>query len=354
MNRTRILVIDDEPAICRLVKLALEPAFVVTTVPDGYTGKQSLESSVFDVIVADQNLPGPNGIDLLDHARKAQPSAIRMLMTAAQHFDDLCKAVNVAKIHHFVSKPLHLVQLRSAIDIALSQRGLQQENQSLVSKLRLKNDLLQSALLDLKVHEAKLEAEVKARTEELRVANRELEDLACRDSLTGLFNRRFFYSILTAEFSRAKRQNQSLGLLFLDVDHFKNYNDKLGHPAGDSALRTVGDILSGKPSEDCSLPPPRKSDVAARYGGEEFVLILPGTNKTGAMIRADRIRRSVEEYSFYKGDVQPLGKVTISVGVSSFPEDAASEQDLVHIADQSALRAKKEGRNRIWGENLAN
>jgi diguanylate cyclase (GGDEF)-like protein len=354
MNRSRILVIDDEPEICQMMRLALEPAYDVTTVPDGFIGRQSIDSSVFDVIIADQNLPGPNGIELLDHARKAQPSAIRILMTAAKHFDDLCKAVNVAKIHHFVAKPLRLVEIRSAIEIALNQRNLQMENQTLVSKLRLKNDLLQSALLDIKAHEAKLEAEVKSRTEDLRIANRELEDLACRDSLTGLFNRRFFDSMLTAEFSRAKRQNQALGLLFLDVDHFKNYNDKLGHPAGDSALRAVGGILSGRPQNQCELSPPRKSDFAARYGGEEFVLILPGTNKDGAMVRADRIRRSVEQYSFFRGDVQPLGKVTISVGVSSFPEDASSEQDLVHSADQSALQAKQQGRNRIWSHNLAN
>lgn len=347
-NPHRILLIDDDPEILRMIKLALMDSFDLTTAEDGHRAIKTLQAEEFDVVIADQNLPGPSGIDILELANTEQPSTIRMLMTAAQHFDDIQNAVNRARIHRFISKPLRIMELSGAINGAVRERQLEQENKSLVTELRQKNGLLNTALTNVREHERKLEEEVKSRTEELRCANRELETLACRDSLTGLFNRRFFDAMLASEISRAERQKKSLGLLFLDVDHFKNYNDTLGHPAGDSALQTLGRILSSQKIDCSKIPPGRKSDLAARYGGEEFVMILPDTDKTGALVRADRIRQAVEHHSFYQEDVQPLGKVTISVGVSSYPEDAGNIQDLIHVADKSVLRAKKEGRNRIW------
>ena len=122
----------------------------------------------------------------------------------------------------------------------------------------------------------------------------------------------------------------------LDIDFFKNYNDKLGHQTGDEALRTVGWILKNTV---------RDGDIVNRYGGEEFAIILPGMEKSMITILAERIRAKVEEYPFYKEHVQPGGSLTVSLGGATFPTDADSFESLVKRADQALYYSKNKGRN---------
>ncbi|RMG68152.1 MAG: diguanylate cyclase [Calditrichaeota bacterium] len=160
--------------------------------------------------------------------------------------------------------------------------------------------------------------------------------LSYTDGMTGLHNYRFFRLRLKEEVARARRENSPVSLLISDVDYFKNYNDTLGHPAGDEVLRKVSRILQTSV---------RDNDIVARYGGEEFAIVLPGTDSEGAYALAERIRLKVEEEAFYKEEIQPNKKLTISIGIGNFPVDAVTVDDLIIEADRALYHAKHSGRN---------
>ncbi len=162
--------------------------------------------------------------------------------------------------------------------------------------------------------------------------------LSYTDGMTGLHNYRFFRLRIHEELARTRRDGGHISLLILDVDHFKNYNDTLGHPAGDEVLREVSQILKRSV---------RDSDVVARYGGEEFAVILSGTDRGGAHVLAERIRQKVEKTDFFKEEIQPGGQLTISVGIATFPNDAVTEDELIERADKALYHAKNSGRNRV-------
>ncbi len=166
--------------------------------------------------------------------------------------------------------------------------------------------------------------------------------MANRDGLTMLYNHRYFQDRARQELALSKRQNAPLSMIFFDVDHFKKYNDTNGHPAGDELLRTLGGVLSTEMGK-------RESDVVARYGGEEFVVLLPFTPYEGAKVKAERIREAIAQYGFAHRETQPLGCVSVSVGVATIPDHAESISDLIERADQSLYHAKKQGRNRVVG-----
>lgn len=173
----------------------------------------------------------------------------------------------------------------------------------------------------------------------LAVANLRLREtlraLALRDPLTGLYNRRFVDEWLDRELQRALRNGESVSVLMMDIDHFKRFNDTHGHDGGDAALRDVGALLLGTI---------RASDVACRLGGEEFALLLPGTASGGAETLAEKLRAAAEELAIpCRGPA--LGRLTLSIGVATFPEAGATADDVLHAADQALYRAKAQGRN---------
>lgn len=186
--------------------------------------------------------------------------------------------------------------------------------------------------------------------------HKEIEGLANRDGLTKLFNHRYFQERLEQEVSIARRQHSMVSVLLMDVDNFKNFNDTNGHPAGDKLLRELSQLLSyhGKLSQkeadaEGSEPAKRISDVVARYGGEEFVMILPFTPYEGAMIKANRLVESIRSKVFEHGEKQPLGHVSVSMGVASFPDDGDSPAKLIEVADRALYKAKHDGRDRVVG-----
>jgi len=164
---------------------------------------------------------------------------------------------------------------------------------------------------------------------------RKLEELATIDGLTGLKNHRIFQMELDEKLKLAKRFDRPLSFLLIDVDHFKNVNDNHGHPAGDVVLKGVAGIIATNS---------REIDTAARYGGEEFAVVGPETDTVGAMRLAERIRKDVQDAKFTtdSGDL----KVTVSVGVSTYPTHGEDKQAIIDQADQSLYRAKDGGRNR--------
>ncbi len=166
----------------------------------------------------------------------------------------------------------------------------------------------------------------------------QFEQLSITDPLTGLYNRRFLEDRLQEEFSRSERQQQNFCVILADLDSFKIYNDICGHIAGDNALKKVAGLMRRSA---------RDMDVVTRYGGEEFCLILPGTGKKESLFVGERIRRVIEAESFPGENHLPLGRLTISLGVASFPADGTTTNELVHAADLALYRAKELGRNRL-------
>ena len=164
-----------------------------------------------------------------------------------------------------------------------------------------------------------------------------LRDLSIRDPLTSLFNRRYLEETLVRELVMAERMKRTVGIIMIDIDHFKNFNDMHGHDAGDTLLREFGSFL---------LHNIREYDIACRYGGEEFICILPETTLEKALERAEKIR--INALSFKVEHLgRPLERVTISAGVAIYPEHGTTEATIVKAADEALYRAKGEGRNRV-------
>ncbi len=158
--------------------------------------------------------------------------------------------------------------------------------------------------------------------------------MAYADGLTGIFNRRYFEMRIAEEMERARRYDNALALIMVDLDHFKRLNDEFGHLLGDEVLRQVTTLFGQNL---------RKSDIVCRYGGEEFVLLMPQTAVEQATAAAEKLRKAIETWSF-PGVAWP---VTISSGVSSFPADGDSRDALVSAADRALYAAKQGGRNRV-------
>jgi diguanylate cyclase (GGDEF)-like protein/PAS domain S-box-containing protein len=164
-----------------------------------------------------------------------------------------------------------------------------------------------------------------------------LRQQAIRDPLTGLFNKRYLQETLEREVERAKRSEQPLGVLMLDLDHFKRFNDTYGHEAGDELLRSFGRLVK-------SII--RVEDIACRYGGEEFTLIMPECPLNSLLERAEEIRQAVERIQVNKGG-EMLGLLTVSIGAAVFPDQGAHGEVLLQMADSALYQAKKAGRNRV-------
>ena len=161
----------------------------------------------------------------------------------------------------------------------------------------------------------------------------QLWEMAVNDSLTGLHVRRYFMAKLQDEVHRTERYKKNLSLLMADLDKFKNINDTYGHTAGDKVLKAVGAYQQN------SI---RDVDSIGRYGGEEFIMFLPETGKDAAFVLADRLRKGVAEI-----EVDGLPMCTISLGISTFPEDGKNLEELIEKADTALYAAKESGRNRV-------
>jgi len=172
----------------------------------------------------------------------------------------------------------------------------------------------------------------------LRDANDALSTLAITDGLTGLYNFRYFHQKLETEILRSRRLRNPLSLVMIDVDTFKLYNDRNGHPAGDVILQELAAIIRRRI---------RATDIACRYGGEEFVVLLLDTGKDFAAAVAEQLRYRVEEYDFPDRERQPSGRLTISLGIATFPDDAKEAAILLKASDDALYQAKEHGRNRV-------
>jgi diguanylate cyclase (GGDEF)-like protein len=174
---------------------------------------------------------------------------------------------------------------------------------------------------------------------------RETRELSVTDGLTLLYNQTYFFERLKQEIQQSKRHKFQFSVIILDVDYFKQYNDSNGHILGSKALKQIGSIMKKVF---------RSSDVLARYGGDEFVVLLPHTDSVGAFLAADRLREIVELEHFEGEAKMSLGKITLSLGITSFPDFGDNVEDILSDADKALYHAKKLGRNRtvLFSENL--
>lgn len=162
------------------------------------------------------------------------------------------------------------------------------------------------------------------------------------DGLTGIKNRRTLLKQLGSEIQRAYRYKKNFGLIMLDIDHFKQYNDTNGHFQGDILLKMIADMISDNL---------RDTDAVGRYGGEEFIILLPETDKEETITIAERIRSGVDGHKFPRAESQPGGKITISIGVSMYPEDGDAFERIIRAADDALYAAKNTGKNRVIAAN---
>ena len=318
---TKLLIVEDDENHAIIIQKALEAwardhhakLELVSTVSDAIAKLAS--SGPFDVILTDFRLPDSTGVDFLDRLKREGLKVPVLLMTSA---GDELLAVNSLKsgfMDYIVKSEGAFRDLPVTIEAAYERFSSQEQ-------------------------EKKLRDEIAEKNVELRTVNEKLAEVSIRDEVTSLYNHRYLQEQLTDEFARATRYHHSLSCLMIDIDHFKTINDTFGHLAGDRVLQDLGRFLS------TFL---RQGDLVARYGGEEFVILLPHVGYEGAGHLAERLRKRVMELPFTEGSSSNKMQVTVSIGVSSYPEDAVDRKDtLVFYADKALYRAKGAGRNRVY------
>lgn len=344
-GREVIVCVDDEETVLRVLAHQLSVRFGGSCeIASATSGEEAI--ALFDeldrdgaspaVVIADQIMPGMFGVDLLEVVDRRYPLATKVLLTGQAGLDAVIGGINRAHLNYYMAKPWDELALGLVVENLLRQFRLADENRRLVDTLSAKNH----TLLEMN---RELEAKIHERTHELAEANARLGQLAVTDGLTGLYNHRHFHERLSLELERSQRSGRPVSLLMIDVDHFKAYNDTYGHPAGDEILRQLSQVLSSER---------RANDVVARYGGEEFAVILVDASKFTAAKIAEKLREDVFAHEFPRRPRQDVrdnreGRLTISAGVATFPDDALDPEALVAAADTALYAAKRSGRNRI-------
>jgi len=299
---TCVLVIDDSSAIREQVVRTLSEYSLFDQykeAKDGLEGFKTLIESKADLVICDVEMPRMDGfrfLQLVESRPELQGVPIIML-TGKMDFNSKIKGLEQGA-SDYLTKPFDAGELVARVRVQLKIKSLQ---------------------------------------DELKKANELLKRLTNIDHLTNLFNRRYLTEILDGEFFRARRNNEFLSLVIVDIDYFKKVNDTYGHQNGDIVLAAVASLAQRQL---------RAYDSAARYGGEEFVLVIPGTPLDGGALVAERLRQAVLEH-FFPAPMEDL-TVTISAGVATYPSPLVDSVDsLFRQADEALYRAKQSGRNRV-------
>jgi len=357
-----ILVVEDRPINRRfLASLLQERGYRLLQASDQEEALKIARTEKPDLVITEILTPSMDAcrfvMELESDAAMVLP---RLLFRAPAYIEteaqDLAKAFGAA----FLVRPASPEELLSVVSSALAEPIPERpppEPERVERHLRLIAGKLQShaenldrlnAQLDRRISErdarlevvrSALDQEIKKRLwaeQELTQANHRLKDQVMHDGLTGLYNRRYLEESLGREESRARRSGRSLGVMMIDIDDFKRFNDTLGHAAGDAVLRAMGEYL---------LTAARGEDIVCRYGGEEFVLVMSTPHGT-VLHRAEKLRQGVQQLGIeYEGRL--VGPITISIGIGIFPDHANNVETVLRVADAAMYRAKESGRNRV-------
>jgi two-component system cell cycle response regulator len=315
-GKLRILVVDDEPTIRGVIGQVLKmDGHAPTEVASGEAALEAFRAQPFPLVITDIVMGRMNGLELLREIKRIDSEALVVIMTSQASLEAATIALREGA-YDFLVKPFDdLILISALVDRAREKLMLQARNQLLAKQLGVYAD-------------------------ELERVNKNLRDVADKDWLTGLFNRRYLRRALDSEISRSMRHGRTFSLILLDVDHFKLYNDTHGHLAGDEVLRGVAKIL-----QEIG----RTEHLCARYGGEEFLVLMPEADRDAALAAAERIRSTVENFEFDGRDTQPDGAVTVSLGTATFPSDGPDAAALIGRADAALYHAKENGRNCVHG-----
>ncbi|MFA5356792.1 MAG: diguanylate cyclase [Candidatus Omnitrophota bacterium] len=282
-----ILVVEGDQKTARVIhSTLLSVGYRVWVVKDHNEGLELLRSNTFPVAITELRSLKMTATQFSREANKASPGTNVIVVTLYSLINSAIEAME-AGAYGYIIKPLNISEIRIVVERAV-------ERFFLLSTREDKDYFV---------------------------------DLAVRDGLTGLFNRRYFNELIKLEFNRLKRTPSFLSLLMLDIDNFKSYNDTQGHQAGDALLKDAAKVFKNSV---------RNVDIVSRYGGEEFVVILPHTDKKSAQIIAERLR--VQTGLFLPA--------TVSIGVATAPEDADDSVQLIEKADGALYQAKKSGKNK--------
>ncbi len=307
-----VLIIHREIAVREALASALSEAGCgALTAGTAEEGLALMGDASIPVALVGLHLPGMSGFDFLAEARKLYPEMEVIVLPDSATLDSAITCVQAGACDFLPGPYSDPDRVTSAVARAVNKGRLARERKLEIEKLAQKN-------------------------EALLATNHFLAEQVKRDGLTGLYNHAYFQEVLAREASRAGRYKRVFTLLFADIDHFKQYNDREGHQAGDKAIVLVAEILRKLT---------RKSDYVARYGGEEFVILLPETAKDKGRIVAERICSTIGHSPFPGEEGQPGGALTISMGIAAFPDDAVLPMDLIRLADAALFTAKRDGGN---------
>jgi diguanylate cyclase (GGDEF)-like protein len=270
-----------------------------------------MRDASFPVAMVGLDLPGTDGLDFLRDAKRLNLEMEVIALTGNPTPDTVVACMRAGACDVLPGPYADPDRVTSAVAGAVNRGRLARDRKLAIETLTQKN-------------------------EELLAANQFLAEQVKRDGLTGLYNHAYFQEVLARETSRAGRYNRTFTLLFADLDHFKAYNDRQGHQAGDRALVMTAEVFRKYI---------RKSDYVARYGGEEFVILLPETTKERARIVAERLCHAIESHPYPGREAQPGGAMTVSVGIAAFPDDGLLPAELIGKADAALFAAKREGGN---------
>jgi two-component system, cell cycle response regulator len=289
-----ILIADDDVLFLMSLSDYLQSkGYLIDTAENAEQALAVLKSKKIDVVITDIKMDGMDGLEMTRHIKDLYEAAVIVITGYTEEYS-YEEAIGHGA-DDIVFKPFRYEEMLLRLQRVFKERGLAQERERIL---------------------------------------KELKALSITDGLTGVFNSRHFYHQLEIEIERYKRHGHPLSLIFIDIDHFKKYNDSHGHLEGDRVLRETADLIAS-----CI----RKMDSVYRYGGEEFTVILPQTDCSSAMNLAQRIRKTIEAHFLSFPDQE---KITVSIGVTEYATgDTLTE--FIHRADKALYMAKESGRNRI-------
>lgn len=299
----QILVAEDDRVTLRLLERKLgEWGYEVLKAQNGRQAWEILKKPELRIAILDWMMPGFEGPELCRRLRQLKKPhyTYLILLTSRDSVGDLIKGLE-AGADDYMTKPIKLMELKARLKTA---RRI----------IELEDNLIK--------------------------ARRRLSRLAMTDSLTGVWNRRKFLSLLNEELNRSRRDGRFLGLLMMDVDNFKEINDRYGHPAGDAVLKQLAQLIRRNL---------RNYDRMARYGGDEFILLLPGSDLRGTGAVAGRLLDLIRRNKFRTGTGEAAA-VSISFGgtaVCPAPEQGIDPDSLIKTADRALYQAKRDGRDRV-------
>lgn len=319
IQNINILIVDDRPENLLVLESVLEN--MNCNIIRALSGNQALSLMLdydFALVLLDVQMPDMDGFETAELMRSSgRTRYVPVIFVTAISKEQKCifKGYEVGAVD-YLFKPIEPVILQSKVRVFIelyNQKKIVEE---------------QSELLKLRVEELS----------ELRAANCRLENLSICDALTGISNRRHFDQYLEISFKSSRRSGKPLSLIIADIDYFKSYNDNYGHLKGDECIIKVAKAIASSVN--------RPTDLVTRYGGEEFAIVLTETDKDGAMIVAEKIRKNINELNIRNEYSSVAPHITISLGVATImPSDDCSIEYFINRADKSLYKAKGSGRN---------